>query len=130
MTARQPLTPPAYDATALANRIARHWDSEIVGELVEYVRLPAKSPHFDPRWREHGHIEAAIQQARASGPASENHQRGPGLGDRDAICTSFVPSGKSRDSATAAATTGHQRRSGQSQCAAPPGAGIHPSLFL
>ena len=65
MTARQPLAAPAYDATALANRIARHWDDDIVAQLVEYVRLPAKSPHFDPGWREHGHIESAIQQALA-----------------------------------------------------------------
>ena len=65
MTARQPLAPPAYDATALALRIARHWDDDIVAQLVEYVRLPAKSPHFDPGWREHGHIEGAIQQALA-----------------------------------------------------------------
>ena len=65
MTARQPLAAPAYDAAALANRIARHWDGDIVGQLVEYVRLPAKSPHFDPQWREHGHIEGAIRQALA-----------------------------------------------------------------
>jgi acetylornithine deacetylase/succinyl-diaminopimelate desuccinylase-like protein len=65
MTARQPLGPPAYDAAALASRIARHWDTDIVAQLVEYVRIPAKSPHFDPQWREHGYIEAAIQQAHA-----------------------------------------------------------------
>ncbi len=65
MTARQPLAQPGYAAAALASRIARQWDDDIVAQLVEYVRLPAKSPHFDPRWREHGHIEAAIQQALA-----------------------------------------------------------------
>ena len=65
MTARQPLAQPGYDAAALASRIARQWDDDIVAQLVEYVRLPAKSPHFDPRWREYGHIEAAIQQALA-----------------------------------------------------------------
>jgi acetylornithine deacetylase/succinyl-diaminopimelate desuccinylase-like protein len=58
MTARQPLD-------TLAARIARQWDEDIVPQLIEYVRIPAKSPHFDPKWREHGHIEAAIQQARA-----------------------------------------------------------------
>jgi len=62
MTARHPAP---YDANALASRIAKHWDAEIVGELTEYIRLPAKSPHFDPRWRENGHIEAAVQQALA-----------------------------------------------------------------
>jgi acetylornithine deacetylase/succinyl-diaminopimelate desuccinylase-like protein len=62
MTARHPAP---YDTNALADRIARHWDAEITGELVEYVKLPAKSPHFDAKWRENGHIEAAIQQALA-----------------------------------------------------------------
>ena len=65
MTAREAIPAPAYDASALARRIARQWDDDIVAELVDYVRLPAKSPHFDPQWREHGHIERAVQQALA-----------------------------------------------------------------
>ena len=56
MTARQPLS-------NLESLISRQWDEEIVPQLVEYVRIPAKSPHFDPQWREHGHIDAAIRQA-------------------------------------------------------------------
>jgi acetylornithine deacetylase/succinyl-diaminopimelate desuccinylase-like protein len=56
MTARQPLS-------NLESLISRQWDDEIVSQLVEYVRIPAKSPHFDPKWREHGHIDAAIRQA-------------------------------------------------------------------
>jgi acetylornithine deacetylase/succinyl-diaminopimelate desuccinylase-like protein len=63
MTARQPLAPP-YNAAQLQGRIARQWDEEIVAQLVDYVRIPAKSPHFDPRWRENGHIETAVRQAR------------------------------------------------------------------
>ena len=63
MTARQPLF-PNYNPAQLQGRIARHWDDDIVSQLVEYVRLPAKSPHFDPRWRENGHINAAVRQAR------------------------------------------------------------------
>jgi acetylornithine deacetylase/succinyl-diaminopimelate desuccinylase-like protein len=63
MTARQPLAPP-YNAAQLQGRIARQWDEEIVAQLVDYVRIPAKSPHFDARWRENGHIEAAVRQAR------------------------------------------------------------------
>jgi acetylornithine deacetylase/succinyl-diaminopimelate desuccinylase-like protein len=64
MTARQPFAVP-YNAAQLEGRIAKQWDGEIVPQLVEYVRIPAKSPHFDPQWREAGQIEAAIQQARA-----------------------------------------------------------------
>ncbi len=63
MTARQPPF-PQYNPAQLQGRIARQWDEDIVGQLVEYVRLPAKSPHFDPRWRENGHIDAAVRQAR------------------------------------------------------------------
>ena len=63
MTARQPLAPP-YNAAQLQGRIARQWDEDIVAQLVDYVRIPAKSPHFDARWRENGHIEAAVRQAR------------------------------------------------------------------
>jgi len=63
MTARQPLS-PSYNSAQLQGRIARQWDEEIVARLVEYVRIPAKSPHFDPRWRENGHIEAAVRLAR------------------------------------------------------------------
>src|SRR6187549_2762856 len=47
----------------LDTRIARKWDDEIVPQLIDYIRLPAKSPHFDPDWQRHGHIEAAIRQA-------------------------------------------------------------------
>jgi acetylornithine deacetylase/succinyl-diaminopimelate desuccinylase-like protein len=49
----------------LDTRIARQWDDDIVPQLIEYIRLPAKSPHFDPEWRRHGHIEASIKQAHA-----------------------------------------------------------------
>ncbi|HUP31015.1 MAG TPA: M20/M25/M40 family metallo-hydrolase, partial [Usitatibacter sp.] len=48
----------------LDTRIARQWDDEIVPQLIDYIRLPAKSPHFDPEWRRHGHIAASIAQAR------------------------------------------------------------------
>ncbi len=30
---------------------------------MDYVRIPAKSPHFDAEWAKNGHIEAAIRQA-------------------------------------------------------------------
>ncbi len=47
----------------LDTRIARQWDDDIVPQLVDYIRLPAKSPNFDPDWRRHGHIDASIRQA-------------------------------------------------------------------
>ena len=45
------------------SRIAQHWDDSIVPALTEYIRIPAKSPHFDRDWQKHGHIEDAVQLA-------------------------------------------------------------------
>ena len=43
--------------------IARFWDDAIVPALVEYIRIPAKSPHFDPGW-----ARTATSSARSSSP--------------------------------------------------------------
>jgi len=37
------------------------WDNEIVPELIEYIKIPAKSPHFDADWEANGHLEQAVQ---------------------------------------------------------------------
>ncbi|MEE4218386.1 MAG: M20 family metallopeptidase [Xanthomonadales bacterium] len=38
------------------------WNDSIVPELVEYIKIPAKSPAFDPDWDKNGYIEEATQQ--------------------------------------------------------------------
>ena len=38
------------------------WTNSIVPELVEYIKIPNKSPHFDADWFEHGYMEEAVQQ--------------------------------------------------------------------
>ncbi|WXB00284.1 M20 family metallopeptidase [Pendulispora brunnea] len=38
----------------------RIWEDEIVPQLTEYIRIPNKSPSFDPAWNEHGHMERAV----------------------------------------------------------------------
>jgi acetylornithine deacetylase/succinyl-diaminopimelate desuccinylase-like protein len=40
------------------------WDDSILPQLIEYVRIPNKSPMFDPDWEAHGHMEAAVQLMR------------------------------------------------------------------
>ena len=37
------------------------WDDSIVPSLTEYVRIPNKSPMFDPQWEAHGYMEKAVQ---------------------------------------------------------------------
>ena len=38
------------------------WMDSIVPELVEYIKIPNKSPHFDPDWEKNGYMEDAVQQ--------------------------------------------------------------------
>jgi len=47
------------DTDALTRFVDEMWNASIVAELVEYIRIPNKSPHFDPNWAEHGHMERA-----------------------------------------------------------------------
>jgi acetylornithine deacetylase/succinyl-diaminopimelate desuccinylase-like protein len=35
------------------------WDADVVPTLVDYIRIPAKSPAFDPDWAANGHLETA-----------------------------------------------------------------------
>ncbi|TAK80302.1 MAG: M20/M25/M40 family metallo-hydrolase [Betaproteobacteria bacterium] len=45
------------------SQIAKFWDEAIVPALVDYIRIPAQSPHFDKEWAKHGHIDAAVKLA-------------------------------------------------------------------
>ncbi len=55
--------------------VSARWDEDIVPQLVEYIRIPCKSPHFDPDWAANGHIDAAVALAEQWSRA----QRIPGL---------------------------------------------------
>src|SRR5437868_13664557 len=49
------------DLKRLSGSIARTWETSIVDRLIAYVRIPNKSPMFDPQWERNGHMEAAVQ---------------------------------------------------------------------
>ncbi len=48
------------DNARIARYLDRKWDEDIVPQLVDYIRIPNKSPMFDPDWVAHGHMEAAV----------------------------------------------------------------------
>jgi acetylornithine deacetylase/succinyl-diaminopimelate desuccinylase-like protein len=48
------------DTARLSRYVSDLWDDEIVPQLVEYIRIPNKSPMFDAKWVEHGHMDAAV----------------------------------------------------------------------
>lgn len=37
------------------------WDESITPTLCDYVRIPAKSPGFDPEWAKHGYVDQAAE---------------------------------------------------------------------
>ena len=41
--------------------VDQRWGDEIVPTLVEYIRIPNKSPAFDPEWAAHGYMDEAVQ---------------------------------------------------------------------
>ncbi|MCF6224821.1 MAG: M20 family metallopeptidase [Xanthomonadales bacterium] len=49
------------DAKLTQSYIDQKWDESIIPELVEYIRIPNKSPHFDPDWAEHGYMDDAVK---------------------------------------------------------------------
>jgi acetylornithine deacetylase/succinyl-diaminopimelate desuccinylase-like protein len=50
------------DQAKLDRFIDQCWGDDVVPELVEYIKLPNKSPSFDPGWAEHGYMDAAVAQ--------------------------------------------------------------------
>ena len=53
------------DNNKTAEFVNRMWDDSIIPEIAEYIKVPNKSPHFDPDWDEHGHMETAVQMLEA-----------------------------------------------------------------
>ncbi|HET6433728.1 M20 family metallopeptidase [Dyella sp.] len=48
------------DTTRLSRFVSGLWDDEIVPQLVEYIRIPNKSPMFDKDWASHGYMDQAV----------------------------------------------------------------------
>lgn len=40
--------------------IDQYWEEKIVPSLMKYIEIPAKSPAFDPQWKENGYIQQAL----------------------------------------------------------------------
>ena len=47
----------------IIKNIHSFWDNEIVPALVEYIKIPNKSPSFDPDWEKHGYMEKVLNLA-------------------------------------------------------------------
>src|SRR6185312_12827718 len=36
------------------------WDKDVIPTLCDYIKIPNKSPYFDPQWIEHGHMDRVV----------------------------------------------------------------------
>ena len=48
------------DTAHLDRFVSEKWDDDIVPQLVEYIRIPNKSPMFDADWVAHGYMDDAV----------------------------------------------------------------------
>jgi acetylornithine deacetylase/succinyl-diaminopimelate desuccinylase-like protein len=49
------------DTARLGRFVDQSWGDAIVPTLVDYIRIPNKSPAFDPEWAAHGHMDEAVR---------------------------------------------------------------------
>jgi acetylornithine deacetylase/succinyl-diaminopimelate desuccinylase-like protein len=56
----RPTDAARIDPARLTAAASAAWKDAAVPALVEYIRIPNKSPMFDAQWREHGHMDRAV----------------------------------------------------------------------
>ena len=70
------------------------WGDSITPTLVEYIRIPNKSPAFDPNWAANGYmddaVELAMKWAKAHLP-SDGHLEVVRLEDRTPVIFAEIP---------------------------------------
>ena len=49
------------DASRVESFVSKKWDDEIVPRLVDYIRIPCKSPMFDTDWVANGYMDQAVE---------------------------------------------------------------------
>ena len=53
------------DTNSLSRFVGTFWDDSILPSITEYIRIPNKSPAFDPKWAEHGYMDDAVKLMEA-----------------------------------------------------------------
>ncbi len=50
------------NSSKTSNFVNDIWDKSIVPQLVDYIKIPCKSPAFDPDWVKNGYLAQAVEQ--------------------------------------------------------------------
>jgi len=54
-----------FDPARLKKHADANWDDAIVPSLVEYIKIPNKSPAYDADWEKHGYMDDAVKLMEA-----------------------------------------------------------------
>lgn len=49
------------DTAKLKAFVGKQWDDAVIPTLIEYIKIPNKSPAFDPDWEKNGHMAKAVK---------------------------------------------------------------------
>lgn len=53
---------PMLDTAQVLSTVTRAWDEDLVGQLSDYIEIPAKSPAFDANWAQAGYLDKVIER--------------------------------------------------------------------
>ena len=51
------------DTARLLTQVSQEWDQDLVGQISDYIEIPAKSPMFDPDWAKNGYLHLVARRA-------------------------------------------------------------------
>ncbi len=54
---------PHLDTAQVLSEVSQKWDDDLVGQLSDYIEIPAKSPAFDPDWAQSGYLDTVLERA-------------------------------------------------------------------
>ena len=50
-----------FDPSRLQSHVHQNWGDATVPSLVDYIRIPNKSPAYDADWAKHGYMNDAVR---------------------------------------------------------------------
>jgi acetylornithine deacetylase/succinyl-diaminopimelate desuccinylase-like protein len=56
---------PMLDTAQVLSSVSQAWDNDLVGQLSDYIEIPAKSPAFDANWAQAGYLNQVVERTAA-----------------------------------------------------------------
>ena len=73
----------SLDKKSLQSFVNKFWDDSILPTLIEYIKIPNKSPSFDPDWKKNGYMDKVLDMAKNW--AEENLPEGATLTTKETV---------------------------------------------